>query len=93
MKSVKKSAEETEPVQSSTDGMIDGILGGQSGAGLQLIQLHVHLPLPLNSFGDRFVIAKFPESAKARENVNALFVSIKDGKDDEGEEEDGLDEQ
>eukprot|EP00091_Calanus_sinicus_P014955 TRINITY_DN32768_c0_g1_i1.p1 TRINITY_DN32768_c0_g1~~TRINITY_DN32768_c0_g1_i1.p1 ORF type:complete len:184 (+),score=39.64 TRINITY_DN32768_c0_g1_i1:197-748(+) len=73
--------------------MVDGVLPGQDGAGLELLQLQVHPSLPLNILRNCLIIPEFPQTAEAGEELDAQAVPVKYWDNNKREEQEGLGEQ
>merc|ERR1711970_57935 len=87
VKSVERNKEERGAVYEKTKTMIECIVPGESGAGLQLVKDQVHLTPPLHILGDRVIALQLPDAAEAGEQLRADRVAVEDGGAEEAEEE------
>jgi len=87
VKSVERDKEKKGGVQEKTKTMVECIVLGEGGAGLQLVKDQVHLTPPLHIFGDRVIALQLPDAAEAGEQLRADRVAVEDGCAEEAEEE------
>ena len=76
MQGVEADKHQADGVQEESEAMIHGVLAGQDGAGLELLQDELHPPPPLQLPGHRVIGPQLPDAAEAGEQLGAGGVTV-----------------